>query len=42
MNILKVIIEKLKKMLKVADFGPKYLSPRIFPRKAVCDNKFEI
>ena len=45
MNISKVIFEKLKKMLKIADFadfGPKYLGPKIFPRHAVCDSKLKI
>ena len=45
MNISKVIFEKLKKMLKIADFasfGPKYLSPQIFPRYAICGNKLEV
>ena len=45
MNISKVIFEKLKKMLKIADFanfGPKYLGPQSFPRHAVCGSKLEI
>ena len=45
MNISTVIFEKLKKMLKIADFakfGPKYLGPQIFPRHAVCGSKLEI
>ena len=45
MNILKVIFEKLEKMLKIADFanfGPKYLSPQIFTRHAVCGSKLKI
>ena len=45
MNISKIIFEKLKKMLKIADFanyGPKYLSTQIFPRHAVCASKPEI
>ena len=45
MNISKVIVEKLKKMLKMADFanfGLEYLGPQIFPRHAVCGSKLEI
>ena len=44
-NISKVIFEKPKKMLKIADFanfGPKYLGPQSFPRHAVCGSKLEI
>ena len=43
MNISNVIFKKLKKkMLKIANFGPKYLGPQIFPRHAVCGSKLEI
>ena len=45
MHIFTVIIEILKKMLKIADFanfGRKYLGPQSFPRHAVCGSKLEI
>ena len=45
MHIFTVIIEILKKMLKIADFanfGPKYLGPQSFPRHAASGSKLEI
>ena len=47
MNISTVILEKLKKMLKIADFanfGAKYLGPQIFRdmRFAALNSKYSV
>ena len=38
----KCILKKPKRMLKIADFGLKYVGPQIFPRPTVCGSKLKI